>query len=280
MKLYQIREYSKVSLKGRKAEAFLISLCIPAIIVFFRLAELCTASIVLYLTDFKPMELFYKSPVAWILFDFICIFLKVLTLSAVISPIIRFFLSILNIQIPDFKNSGIFIKNLNSIIIIKTVSLIFLMPSVFFGITSVNIIFRGYENGNPNTVFLAVHSVTLTVLSLILWIWIVLGISALPFLIIKEKDIGIFRLSIISFRIMKNARRGLLKIILFYTGVMLIPFGFISALPEFFSSLTLYINICIKESECNEIYSMHRKSHNCPKIPDRKGNLKTSAEET
>lgn len=269
MKLRQIREYSKESLKGIRTEAFMMSLYIPAIVIFFRLFEICISSIVLYFGGFTPVELFSGTPLLWIIFDLICIFLKIIMLSAAIPTTVKKFSEILRTELPEQKYFNLFKKNFFSLIIIKIISVLSLMPAVLAGFLCIKLII--IEKGN--FLFLSVHMITIMIISLFLWIWIMLGISALPFLISKHFETGIFRLVFISFKIMKKSRYGLLKIILFYFFYIIIPFGFIRALPEFFTSLTLYINICIKEAEYiggENLYIRKRKSHNSSKISYRK----------
>jgi len=269
VKIKQIREYSRESLKGRRAEAFMISLCIPAVIIFFRMTELCTASVVLYLSNMSPMKLFYGSEIYWIIFDLICIFLKIIIFSTIVPAIIKYFSNLLDIKLPEQKSRNLFKKNFILNIIIKAVSLIFLMPAVLFGYLSANLIL----SEKSESVFLIIHTVTLTLVSLLIFMWIVLGMSALPFLVSRYSGNKIFRLIFISFKIMKHARGGLIKIILFYFSTILIPFLSLYTLPEFFSSLTLYINICIKEVEYiggENLYSKKSKAHDAAKISDRK----------
>lgn len=269
MKLNQIKEYSGKALKGRRAEAFMISLCIPAIIIFFRLTELCISSIILYFWEITPMELFYGSEIWWTLSDLLFTILKIIMLSAVIPAVIKYFSGILEINLPEKKDTNLFGKNLIMNLIIKAISLICLIPVIIFGYLSARLII----NGNGSSVFLTVHTLTLTLISLSVWIWVLSGITALPFLIYRNPEKNILMLTSVSFRIMKNSRRGLLKIILFYTSLCLIPFAFIYALPEFFSSVTLYINICIKEAEYiggKNLYSRNSESLDTAKISDRK----------
>lgn len=269
MKLNQIKEYSGKALKGRRAEAFMISICIPAVTVFFRLAELCISSVVLYFGELTPMELFYGSEIWWTLSDFLFTILKIIMLSAVIPSVIKYFSGILEINLPEKKDIKLFRKNLIANLIIKAISLIFLIPVILFGYISARLII----NGNGNSVFLTVHTLTLMLISVFIWAWAITGITALPFLIYRNPEKEIFRIITVSFRIMKNSRRGLLKIILFYTLWCLIPFAFIYALPEFFSSVTLYINICIKEAEYiggKSLYCRNSESLNASEISDRK----------
>lgn len=269
MKLYQIKEYSGKALKGRRAEAFMISLCIPAVIVFFRLAELCISSVILYFSNLTPMELFYGSEIWWTLSDFLFTILKIIMLSAVIPSVIKYFSGILEINLPEQKDTKLFGKNLTMNFIIKAISLIFLIPVIISGYISARLIIKG----NGSSVFLTVHTLMLTIIFLALWIWALSGITALPFLIYRNPEKKILRLVSVSFRIMKNSRKGLFKIILFYTSFCLIPFAFIYVLPEFFTSLTLYINICIKEAEYiggKNLYSRNSESLDTAKISHRK----------
>lgn len=269
MKLYQIKEYSGKALKGRRAEAFMISLCIPAVIVFFRLAELCISSVILYFSNLTPMELFYGSEIWWTLSDFLFTILKIIMLSAVIPSVIKYFSGILEINLPEQKDTKLFGKNLIMNLIIKSISLIFLIPVIISGYISARLIIKG----NGSSVFLTVHTLMLTIIFLVLWIWALSGITALPFLIYRNPEKKILRLVSVSFRIMKNSRKGLFKIILFYTSFCLIPFAFIYVLPEFFTSLTLYINICIKEAEYiggKNLYSRNSESLDTAKISHRK----------
>lgn len=269
MKLYQIKEYSGKALKGRRAEAFMISLCIPAVIVFFRLAELCISSVILYFSSLTPMEIFYGSEIWWTLSDFLFTILKIIMLSAVIPAVIKYFSGILEINLPEQKDTKLFGKNLTMNFIIKAISLILLIPVIISGYISARLIIKG----NGSSVFLTVHTLMLTIIFLAVWIWTLSGITALPFLIYRNPEKKILRLVSVSFRIMKNSRKGLFKIILFYTLFCLIPFAFIYVLPEFFTSLTLYINICIKEAEYiggKNLYSRNSESLDTAKISHRK----------
>ncbi|MDY4414262.1 MAG: hypothetical protein SPE43_07860 [Ruminococcus sp.] len=269
MKLYQIKEYSGKALKGRRAEAFMISLCIPAVIVFFRLAELCISSVILYFSSLTPMEIFYGSEIWWTLSDFLFTILKIIMLSAVIPAVIKYFSGILEINLPEQKDTKLFGKNLTMNFIIKAISLILLIPVIISGYISARLIIKG----NGSSVFLTVHTLMLTIIFLAVWIWALSGITALPFLIYRNPEKKILRLVSVSFRIMKNSRKGLFKIILFYTLFCLIPFAFIYVLPEFFTSLTLYINICIKEAEYiggKNLYSRNSESLDTAKISHRK----------
>ena len=269
MKLYQIKEYSGKALKGRRAEAFMISLCIPAVIVFFRLAELCISSVILYFSSLTPMEIFYGSEIWWTLSDFLFTILKIIMLSAVIPAVIKYFSGILEINLPEQKYTKLFGKNLTMNFIIKAISLILLIPVIISGYISARLIIKG----NGSSVFLTVHTLMLTIIFLAVWIWTLSGITALPFLIYRNPEKKILRLVSVSFRIMKNSRKGLFKIILFYTLFCLIPFAFIYVLPEFFTSLTLYINICIKEAEYiggKNLYSRNSESLDTAKISHRK----------
>ena len=269
MKLYQIKEYSGKALKGRRAEAFMISLCIPAVIVFFRLAELCISSVILYFSSLTPMEIFYGSEIWWTLSDFLFTILKIIMLSAVIPAVIKYFSGILEINLPEQKDTKLFGKNLTMNFIIKAISLILLIPVIISGYISARLIIKG----NGSSVFLTVHPLMLTIILLAVWIWALSGITALPFLIYRNPEKKILRLVSVSFRIMKNSRKGLFKIILFYTLFCLIPFAFIYVLPEFFTSLTLYINICIKEAEYiggKNLYSRNSESLDTAKISHRK----------
>lgn len=269
MKLYQIKEYSGKALKGRRAEAFMISLCIPAVIVFFRLAELCISSVILYFSSLTPMEIFYGSEIWWTLSDFLFTILKIIMLSAVIPAVIKYFSGILEINLPEQKDTKLFGKNLTMNFIIKAISLILLIPVIISGYISARLIIKG----NGSSVFLTVHTLMLTIIFLAVWIWALSGITALPFLIYRNPEKKILRLVSVSFRIMKNSRKGLFKIILFYTLFCLIPFAFIYVLPEFFTSLTLYTNICIKEAEYiggKNLYSRNSESLDTAKISHRK----------
>lgn len=278
MKLNQIREYSKKSLKGRRAEAFMISLCIPAVIVFFRLIELCTASVILYIYDLSPMKLFYGSEIMWTIFDIICVFFKTILLSGIMAMVIKYFSELLDIKLKEQKSTLLFRKNFILGLTVKLLSLIFLLPSVLFGYLSAKLIL----SKNGESVFLMIHTLTLMIISVFIWIWVILGFTALPFLTARESGKEVLKLIPVSFRIIKGSRSGLLKIILFYMPTFLIPFLFLYTLPEFFSSLTLYINICIKEAEYigrKNLYSRKSESHNASKISHRKKrHIKTASD--
>lgn len=173
MKLYQIKEYSGKALKGRRAEAFMISLCIPAVIVFFRLAELCISSVILYFSSLTPMEIFYGSEIWWTLSDFLFTILKIIMLSAVIPAVIKYFSGILEINLPEQKDTKLFGKNLTMNFIIKAISLILLIPVIISGYISARLIIKG----NGSSVFLTVHTLMLTIIFLAVWIWALSGIS-------------------------------------------------------------------------------------------------------
>ena len=215
------------------------------------------------------MEIFYGSEIWWTLSDFLFTILKIIMLSAVIPAVIKYFSGILEINLPEQKDTKLFGKNLTMNFIIKAISLILLIPVIISGYISARLIIKG----NGSSVFLTVHTLMLTIIFLAVWIWALSGITALPFLIYRNPEKKILRLVSVSFRIMKNSRKGLFKIILFYTLFCLIPFAFIYVLPEFFTSLTLYTNICIKEAEYiggKNLYSRNSESLDTAKISHRK----------
>lgn len=291
MKLCQIREYSKNALRENKMKSFFIAIFLPSVSLFFRLAEICFASVILYITNIEPMRLFYQPNLFWSVFAVICGILKCIAFSAIIPAVIWYFSKRVNMNIRSRKrsfssvlcDSEVFRKSVKSYFLMKFTSLVFLLPVVFFCVMSVRFVLTSYQSGNSEILFLTVHSVVLTVLSLILWIWALLGLSVFPFLIVKYRKAGVFRLLIASFKVMSCSRFGLVKIIVYYFLKLLIPFSFIWILPEFWASYSLYINICIKEAEYiagDSLYSRRTGNpRNTTKIPrGKKGSIQASAD--
>ena len=272
MKIASLINYSSSLLKKRNLKAFTSASSLICIFLFFRLAEAAAASIILYCTDISPAELFSADNSLWQLFVFACTLLKYAAAAPVSFAVWGWFtgfccdekIKIYSIAeiLSDFRLA---FKCISIFICKKAVLLITFLPVAVFAAFSADL----FGKGDSVSLFYAVHCFSMTVLSIFLWLWTMLGMTAVPFLMLRDVKCSPFSLIFNSFKIMKGRRRGLLKMLLLY----LIPMCLIVTIPflisGLFMSLSLYINISIKEVEYNEwieIQSGNRKTNNTAKL--------------
>ncbi len=285
MKITQLVGYSRNLLKGRKTRAFFSAFSFAGTIVFFRFAEAAAASTMLYCTGLTPFQLFSPENIVWQLFFILCLLLKCAALSPIMPSCALRFTKLCGNDVAIKNNMSVFsvisdarlnFRSFFTILAVKIVSLIFMLPVGFFLSLAVNFINNGSE---PINVFYAVHCVAMTLTAFGVWIWAVLGMTAVPFAFLKFPNKNIIRIIAYSFRIMKNRRFSIIKLTAIYIPSMI----FIATIPwlltEFFMSVSLYINISIKELEYiewTEIHSQNRVADNSSKLSAwLSGRLKT-----
>jgi len=287
MKTAQLTEYSREVLKGRQIRSFAYAAGVIGIPLSFRLAEAAGASIMLYCTDIKPTELFFSDNRIWHIFTIICALLKYMASAPVILAAAGWFTSVCDIDgeksfhslseiLSDYK---ILRKSIVTMLLTKFILALFFLPcGVFIGFASEMLL-----SGSSSGIFYGIHCVSMTLFSLGMWIWATLGAAAVPFVMAKNAKENVFALIMKSFRVMKGRRTGLIRLIavkgLPLLAIVTIPF----MLGSFFITISLYINICIKEAEYDEwvkVQSKNENADNSSKISAwRDRNFKTSADE-
>ena len=284
MKIREIIRYTKKLLKGRGVRTCLICFLPLCAELFFRSAEAAVYSLLLYFGEISPLSLFGTDspvqPAASLIFTL----LRWIT-AAPLSYAAAFRLSEIcseNDTVTRFSeillSRTAFRRSLGALLCTKLFCLIALVPAAFFGISAYSML-----NGTLGTdeVFQAVSLITLTAVSILLWISLKLSFSAVPYLLVKFPQKNSFRIVLHSVKFM-NGRKS----IIFRLGtVYLIPALSIAGLPfavtRFMTAFTLCTDIFNREDEYNQrikAESRNRKSNHASKLSRRnKRRFKTAS---
>lgn len=290
MRLGKIIGYSYSLMSGSKMRFTLLCSAIVGTQLLFRLSEASVYWIMLYFGNLRPAELFMlNNPIK--------------VISGICFTLMRYFATAPLIYCAAYRTTGIcmdngrmrcaslsglilnkkrFGRSLCALLISKAVGFVFLIPTVFFGITA----FRLISESSDSSVrlFMAVHAAVMTLLSAGLWVRAKLAMMCVPFLLIREPEKSVFSISAESFRFIRGRRSTLLKIILFYAPQGLLIFTAPIALSGLLSATALCIDIFIKEDAYRAKTENDRdigQACNSPIIPDWPArDLKTASEPT
>lgn len=257
MKLRQLAEYSGNLLKNNRMKALLVCLMFLGTELFFRLAEAALLSVILYVGETTPIGLFTgESPVRQAV-TLVCMVLRYLTTAPLSYACAYWFTELCSdrkkrrsISVSGVLLSGkIYGRSLAALLLTKLAGMIFLLPAMFFGSTVFSLVSDGIENSDDFRLFMSVHAAVMTLVSVGLWIWAKLAMTAVPYLLVHFPKQSVFSIVRNSFSFMKHRRATLLKIFLRYAAPMLLIVTIPFLLPKLFVSTALFISISIKEDE-------------------------------
>lgn len=264
MKTIQLLRYSRGLLKSKRTRSFAYAAGVIGVMLFFRLAEATGASVMLYCTGMSPNELFSRQNTVWQIFMLICTILKYTASAPVITAAAGWFTKLCGVE-SNFKfrtfsdiliDSHILLRSIVLMLVTRIMLILFFVPSGFF----LGFAYEFIVSGKSRGVFYGVHCISMAILSAVTWLWAVSGMAAVPFLWVRDMNQSIFTVIHRSFSVMKGRRIGLVKA----AAVRGLPLFFVVTVPfllaDFFTVISLYINICIKEAEYNEWVEMHSKN--------------------
>lgn len=279
MSVRELIRYSNRLLKGRRAVTALICFMPLAAEIFFRAVEACFYSILLYFGNIRPLGLFTGSEP---LQSAITAGFTLLRWIAV-APL-NYVSAHRLCEIAAEKSSPLtpltdvligrhcVRRSITALFWTKLVSLISLLPAVFFGTVAYRLFTE--RSSTASGMFLTLHALTLTVLSVCLWLSLRISLTAVPYLLVRSPEKNALRIVISSIRLMRGRKRVAAKLFLAYLpamlGIVTVPY----AVAGMRTAFALSIDIFIKEEEYREgteTDSRRRSPDNAPELPVRTG---------
>lgn len=287
MKLREVTRYSKDLLKKHRISTMIICLLPLSSELFFRFAEATVYSLVLYFGDINPLSLFSgENP------------LQVLT--AVLSSLMRWLVGSPLIYAVSFRlcevcyenrqrpftplseillNGRNFRRSLAVSLWTKIIGLVSLVPVGICGMTAYYFIVNGKDT---NDLFITIHAIVFTVVSLFFWLNVRITMLAVPFLMAHFPQKSVFRLVFGSFRFMKGRHADIMKLFSSYILKMLPVVSVPYLIPEVMTAFSLSISIYIREDDYSERIKTNcrrNKTDDSAKLPYRKKRRFTSIAE-
>ncbi len=278
MKLREVVKYSKDLLKKHRISTMIICLLPLSSELFFRFAEATVYSLVLYFGDINPLSLFSGENPLQILTTVLSSLMRWCVGSPLIYAVAFRLCEVCyeNRQRPFTPLSEIllsgrnFRKSLAVSLWTKIIGLVSLVPAGIFGITAYYFIVNGKDT---NDLFIAVHAIVFTIVSLFLWLNVRITMLAVPFLMAHFPHKSVFRLVFSSFRFMKGRHSDMLRLFASYILPMMTIVSVPYLIPEVMTAFSLSISIYIREDDYSERIKINRrtaKSHDTSKVPYRK----------
>ena len=252
MRFGELISYSKKLLRGRRGRTAFICFLPIGTELFFRTAEACIYSLLLYFGKLEPIQLFsgkgWIHPAAALAFTLI----RWLTTAPLIYAA-AYRLRELCAEKRDLRSvsdilsdRSIFRRSLSALLWSKTIGLAALIPAVFFGVAGFSLI---PVSDTPQKLFITAQAFVLAAFSIIFWISAKLSLAAVPFLLNECPELTPFRAVISSFKFMRGRKRLLLKLLAVYVPPMFTILAVPYLLPELMTAFSLSISIYIKEEK-------------------------------
>lgn len=276
MRIRELTGFSRSLLKGRRFRTAMVCILPIASGLFFRTAEACVYSLMLYFGEMKPIELFSGRNRAQLA---IAVFFTIArwTVSAPLVYGAAFRLCAITSEKgkPQRRFSDIilsrrcFRRSLAAQLWVKLFSAAALLPTIFFGTTAYSLFVTGRTAGE---LFMTAHAIVLTVVSAFMWLTVRLSLGAVPLFLVKFPKMSVFRVIIGTLCFMKGRRRTLMRLLAAYTPLLLSVAAVPYILPEIMTAYSLCIDIYIKEEEYlagNSFFGRGRKSSDSSELSPR-----------
>lgn len=277
MKLRELIQYTKHLLKGRRTKTSLICLLPLGAELFFRSAEACVYSLLLYFGEISPIMLFSGNSTVQLAFTSLCTLLRWIVTAPLINAAAFRLCGICgNADKGDtplseiMLNRRFFRRSLSALLWTKIVGLITLIPAVFFGVTAYSLLISSHS---AKELFMTAHAIVLTVVSIVMWLSLKLSLMAVPFLLVQFPKKSVFRVVRESIGFMSGRKSALVKLMAVYLPPMLTVAALPFLLPELMTAFSLSIDIYIKEDEYlerNKTDCGIRQAPDSAKLPHRK----------
>ena len=285
MNVLELIRYTGRLLRGRRTVTALVCFLPVAAELFFRAAEACVYTMMIYFGGIEPLELFsadnFIPPLITVGFTAVR-----WTAAAPLSYITAYRLCAVCKGSPDtpltaaLDGNGRIRRSIAALMWSKLIGLLALVPAVFFGITAYSLFTAG---GGAREMFLTVHAAVLTVISVGIWLTVKLSLSAVPFMLARYPGDTALRAVIRTLRFMSGRWTVLLKLMLIYLPEALTVIGTPFAIARIKTAFALSIDIYIKEDEYLEgadTDRRHQRSRKPAKLSRRaKGRIKASPDE-
>ena len=285
MSVRELIRYSNRLLRGRRAVTALICFMPVAAELFFRAVEACFYSILLYFGNIRPLGLFtgteplqtaitagftllrwtVVAPLTYVSAHRLC------EIAAEKSPLLTPLTDVLT-------GRSCVRRSLAAFLWTKLISLAALVPAAFFGAAAYRLFTE--RSGTASGLFITLHAVTLTVISVFMWLSLRISLTAVPYLLVRCPEKNTLRATFSALRLMRGRKMVAVRLFLAYIpamlGVVTVPY----AIAGLRTAFALSIDIFIKEEEYREgteTDSRRRPSDNAPELPVRtEGRFKAS----
>lgn len=261
MKLRELIKYSRALLKHKRTCTFIV--CILPLLpeIFFRLTEATVYSLLIYVGEMKPLELFSgENPIQLTISVFIMI-LRWLTVAPLTYAAAyrlcemcydnnRHNFTPLSEVFVNGRNFG---RSLALSLWTKFIGILALVPAAACGFTAYYLIM------NTDDLFMAVQAVVLTLVSLYFWVNVRMTLFVVPFLMAHFPQKSVFKLVWYSFRFMRGRRGGMIKLFITYSFPMITLVTAPYFLPELMTAFSLSISIYVREDDYSERIKINRK---------------------
>lgn len=264
MDIHKLIKYSGSLLKGKFTKAFLIAVMPVVSELVFRLAEAAAYSLLLYFTDISPLGLFTGDSLIQQISTLIFTVLRWLTTAPLIYTAAYWFSGLsgelnnsnLSELITDKK---IYFRSLSLLLWTKFVGLFYIIPVFLFGAS----VYALTASETAETgILITVHASVMTVITAIVWLKTKIALLAVPFLAVHFPDRSAVSVVRYSLRLMKGRINTLIKLIIIYILPMITIAAIPFLLPRFFSSLSLLVDISVKEDEYRERNNIKSRNRN------------------
>lgn len=276
MKIRELTGFSRHLLKGRRLRTAMICILPFAASLFFRTAEACVYSLLLYFGEMKPIELFSGRNRAQLA---IAVFFTILRWT-VCAPLIYGaacrLCEITAEKRPPYRRFSDIILSRRSFrrsvaaqLWVKLFSMAALVPTIFFGTTAYSLFVTSRTAGE---LFMTAHAIVLTAVSAVIWLTVRLSLAAVPLFLVKFPRVSVFRVVIGTLGFMKGRRSTLLRLLAAYTPMLLSIAAIPYILPEMMTAYSLSIDIYIKEKEYlegNSAFGRRRKAADASELSPR-----------
>ena len=239
MKLQELRNFSRESLRNYRRTAFFMAFSYPAVWLVMKAVPDCMAGALIFRTETTSAEIFFSRNPVWRLFLILWNLLSFCILIPMLCSIGGWFSDKLGFTGKKrfFGNGKLYWKSLWFFGKIEVIRFLMLLPFV----TACYLTVKAFEQAvlvedAGIWLFLMIQCFILAFWTGVYYIRFCIGLSAVPFLFIEHPKISTFRAVSLSRRMLDGYHRKLLMILL--TGI---------TLPRTVSMLILFLQIRIRE---------------------------------
>lgn len=250
MKIRELSGYTSKKIKGKRWELLLLCLLPIGGELLLRSAEAAIYSLLLYYGTMRPIDLFTGIYTEQAILSALFILLRFLLMPPLWCGLgARLMLFAEGKKEPHrlsrYLSSGKFIlRAILANFFVCLISALFLLPIVAAFALGIYLLSDGASGAE---LFTAVNLIAVGMFLGIRWFYLRLGLTAVPFLLLKKRELSAFRVVLFTLRFMRHRGKFPLKLMLTYLlPVLIIPPYFI---PKFAVSYAVGISIFFKEDE-------------------------------
>lgn len=277
MKIRELTGYSGKLIKGRRCEILLLCLLPIGTELFLRTAEAAMYSLMLYFGNISPADLFTGRNAEQTVLSALFSLLRFLIMPPLWCGLAARLMMLAEgrNEPPAFSElllSGKFItRSISAAFFVRIISALLFAPVVISAAYGINLLSDGAEG---TELIAAVNLIALSIALGYCWISVRIGLTAVPFLLWRRRELSAFRAVIFSLRFMRRRRNLPFKLILTYLPLVLTIAAAPYFIPEWAASYAVGISIFFKEDETADerayIHGGYGRSVSAEKLSPRK----------